>query len=66
MTNKYTDGNYITIGDDHTNTIEGFWSLLKKGVIGIYYQVSSKHLRRYCNELGYRYKTKQAKDVVRF
>ncbi len=26
---KHTEGNYITIGEDHTNTIEGFWSLFK-------------------------------------
>jgi hypothetical protein len=37
---KYTDGNYITVGDEDTNTIVGFWSLLKRGLIGIYHQVS--------------------------
>jgi transposase-like protein len=63
---KHTDGNYITVGEDHTNTIEGFWSLLKRGIIGIYHQVSPKHLHRYCNEFGYRYNTRQIKDVVRF
>ncbi len=63
---KHTEGNYITIGDDHTNTIEGFWSLLKRGIIGIYHQVSPKHLHRYCHEFGYRYNTRPVKDVVRF
>lgn len=63
---KHTEGNYITIGDDHTNTIEGFWSLLKRGIIGIYHQVSPKHLHRYCHEFGYRYNSRQLKDVVRF
>lgn len=63
---KHTDGNYITIGEDHTNTIEGFWSLLKRGIIGIYHQVSPKHLHRYCHEFGYRYNSRQFKDVIRF
>ncbi|MDB5136012.1 MAG: family transposase [Mucilaginibacter sp.] len=44
VTIKHTDGNYITIGDDHTNTIEGFWSLLKRGIIGIYHNVSTYQL----------------------
>jgi transposase-like protein len=63
---KHTDGNYITVGDDHTNTIEGFWSLLKRGIIGIYHNVSPKHLSRYCDEFSYRYNTRGVKDVVRF
>jgi transposase-like protein len=63
---KHTEGNYITVGDDHTNTIEGFWSQLKRGIIGIYHQVSPKHLHRYCHEFGFRYNSRQVKDVVRF
>jgi transposase-like protein len=53
-------------GAMHTNTIEGFFSQLKRGIVGIYHQVSPKHLHRYCNEFGYRYNTRQIKDVVRF
>ena len=63
---KHKEGNYITVSDDHTNTIEGFWLLLKRGIIGIYHQVSPKHLHRYCHEFGYRYNTRVVKDVVRF
>lgn len=63
---KHTDGDYITIGDNHTNTIEGFWSLLKRGIIGIYHQVSPKYLDKYCNEFSYRYNTRLVSDVVRF
>ena len=39
-----------------TNNIEGFWSLLKRGILGIYHQVTPKHLQTYCNEFGFRYK----------
>jgi transposase-like protein len=63
---KHTDGNYITVGEDHTNTIEGFWSQLKRGIIGIYHNVSPKHLHRYCHEFGYRYNTRSINDVTRF
>lgn len=54
------------IGVIHTNTIEGFWSLLKRGIIGIYHQISPKHLHRYCNEFTYRYNTKDITDPYRF
>lgn len=39
----------------HTNTIEGFWSLLKRGISGVYHSVSEKHLQRYLNEYAFRY-----------
>jgi transposase len=42
-------------GDTHTNTIEGFWSLLKRGISGVYHSVSAKYLQDYLNEYAYRY-----------
>jgi len=42
-------------GDIHTNTIEGFWSLVKRGVGGVYHAVSAKHLQGYLNEYAWRY-----------
>lgn len=42
-------------GDAHTNTIEGFWSLLKRGISGVYHSVSSKHLQSYLDEYSFRY-----------
>lgn len=42
-------------GDVHTNTIEGFWSLTKRGINGVYHAVSAKHLQGYLNEYVYRY-----------
>jgi transposase-like protein len=42
-------------GDVHTNTIEGFWSLLKRGIGGVYHSVSSKHLQGYLDEYSFRY-----------
>ncbi len=54
------------VGDNHTNTIEGYWSLFKRGIYGIYHQVSPKHLHRYCNEFTYRYNTRKQFEDERF
>ena len=42
-------------GDVHTNTIEGFWSLVNRGIGGVYHSVSAKHLQGYLNEYARRY-----------
>lgn len=42
-------------GNVHTQTIDGFWSLLKSGIRGVYHQVSPKHLQGYLNEYVWRY-----------
>jgi transposase-like protein len=42
-------------GDVHTNTVENFWSLLKRGIIGSYHKVSIKHPDRYLAEFTYRF-----------
>lgn len=62
---KHGSGQYV-VGNAHTNTIEGFWSLLKRGIIGIYHNVSEKHLDAYVDEFEYRYNTKDITDVERF
>ncbi|PWU00826.1 MAG: IS1595 family transposase [Bacteroidetes bacterium] len=50
----------------NTNTIEGAFSQLKRGIYGIYHQVSVKHLQAYCHEFAYRYNTRKIKDSERF
>ena len=42
-------------GNVHTQTIDGFWSLLKSGIRGVYHSVSPKHLQGYLNEYVWRY-----------
>jgi transposase len=39
----------------HTNTIDGFWSLVKRGITGVYYQVGLEYLQSYLNEYAFRY-----------
>jgi transposase-like protein len=46
-------------GNVHTNTIENHWSLLKRGIIGSFHQVSVKHLDRYLSEFEYRQNNRQ-------
>lgn len=43
------------IGEAHTNSLEGFWSLVKNGIRGVYHQVGSKYLQSYVNEYAFRY-----------
>lgn len=50
----------------YTNTVEGFFSQLKRSIYGIYHQVSPKHLQRYCDETSYRYNTSDMKDPEKF
>ena len=50
----------------YTNSVEGFFSCLKRSIIGIYHQVSPKHLQRYCIETSYRYNTRKITDKERF
>lgn len=63
---KTQDGNYKTDHFIHTNGIENFWSIFKRGIIGIYHFVSKKHLQRYTNEFSYRYNNRLDAGVVRF
>src|SRR5699024_3735138 len=52
---KSQKDSYKTDSFIHTNGIENFWSIFKRGIIGIYHFVSKKHLQRYTNEFSYRY-----------
>ena len=57
---QYVDGRV------HTNSLENFWSLLKRGVSGTYVSVEPFHLFRYLDEEAFRFNTRKAKDGERF
>jgi hypothetical protein len=55
-------------GNIHTNTVEGFFSILKRGVYGVYQHVSEAHLHRYLKEFDFRYSNREklgVNDVAR-
>ena len=53
-------------GDLHTNTIEGFWSIAKRSINGIYHCISKKHMQGYFNEFSFRYNTRNISSSKRF
>jgi hypothetical protein len=55
-------GEYVR-GAIHTNTIESFWSLLKRGVVGTYHNVSKKYLPLYLNEFVFRFNHRKDADL---
>jgi len=46
----------------HTNTIEGYWSLLKRAIIGQYHKISEGYLQKYLDELSFKYNHKDSPD----
>jgi transposase-like protein len=56
----YVDGN------THTNTIESFWALLKRGIVGQYHKVSLRYLPRYITEFCYRYNHRKHEDLFNY
>lgn len=62
---KHNQSEYVN-GRIHTNTIEGFWSLLKRGIVGVYHFTSKKHLQKYVDEFVFRYNTRNISTNDRF
>jgi transposase-like protein len=50
-------------GDVHTGTIDGYWGLLKRGVIGSFHQISVKHLHRYLSEFQFRWNNRKSQEI---
>jgi transposase-like protein len=59
---KHSDGVYAK-GNIHTNTVEGFFALLKRGIMGSFHHVSKAHLHRYVEEFAFRYSNRIALGV---
>jgi transposase-like protein len=59
---------YVRHEDDrsiHTNTVEGFFSILKRGIFGTFHHVSRQHLHRYLSEFDFRYNARKVSDEER-
>lgn len=71
---KHFEGGHHTVnhgkheyvrGDIYTNTVEGFFSLLKRGIMGTFHHISRQHTARYCNEFAFRWNTRNGSDAQR-
>lgn len=58
----HSAGQYVN-GDCHSNSVEGFWSLFKRQLIGQHHQISVKHLNRYLQETSFKFNNKEHEDV---
>ena len=57
---------YVRLGTDiHSNTVEGVFSLIRRGVMGTFHSVSRKHLPNYLNEFSFRWNTRKMNDGQR-
>ncbi len=59
---RHGHGEYV-VGAVHTCTIDGFWSLLKRGIMGTFHKVSAKYLPLYVAEFAWRYNNRQNPDT---
>ena len=60
---NHSSGVYV-MGDVHTNTIEGFWSLIKRGIGGVHHAVSQKFLQSYLDEYSFRYNRRDVAEPM--
>ena len=61
-TSNHSKKKYV-VGAVHTNTIEGFWSMVKRGIMGSYHKVSKRYLPLYIAEFQFRYNNRENPDI---
>jgi transposase len=60
---RHSERVYVS-GDVHTQTIEGFWSTVKRGISGVYHNVSAKYLQTYLDEYSFRYNRRHQGNML--
>lgn len=60
---EHSKGEYVR-GNAYTNTVEGYFSILKRGIIGTFHHVSPEHLQRYTTEFDFRYNHRETKEKI--
>lgn len=63
---KHVEKQYVNASGFSTNAIENYWSILKRGIYGIYHQVSVKHCQLYLDEFSFRFNSREETNQVRF
>ena len=58
----HTLGEYVR-GDAHTQTVESFFAILKRGVFGSFHSISEQHLQRYVDEFAFRWNTRSSLGI---
>jgi transposase-like protein len=58
----HSTGEYV-VGAIHTNTIDSFWSMIKRGIVGTFHKVSKKYLQLYVAEFEFRYNNRKNPDI---
>ena len=61
---SHSSGEYVN-GDASTNEAESYFALLKRGIVGSFHSVSSRHLNRYCDEFSFRWSNREISDGAR-
>jgi transposase-like protein len=64
QTVSHGTGEYVR-GNAHTNYCEGYFGILKRGIVGVYHHVSKQHLDQYLKEFNFRYNSRKVDDEVR-
>lgn len=59
---QHEKGQYV-VGAVHTNTIESFWSIFKRGVVGTFHKMSEKYMPLYVAEFQFRYNNRDDPDI---
>jgi transposase-like protein len=62
---NHSAGQYVNEDGAHTNSVESYFALLKRGVIGTFHHISKKHLHRYCSEFDFRWNGRKLSDSER-
>ncbi|MGO8753916.1 MAG: IS1595 family transposase [Gallionellaceae bacterium] len=60
---NHSAGEYVR-GDVYTNTVEGYFSIFKRGIVGVFHHVSPQHLQRYASEFDFRYNNRESKAKI--
>ena len=56
---------YVKPGNIHTNTVESYFSLLKRGIMGTFHHISREHINQYCGEFAFRWNHRDSTDTER-